>query len=150
MTLAKAKRYAMSRVDWLAPYCERIEIAGSIARERPVCNDVDLVCISKVEESRDLFGNVVSWKPLLHEFLREYVEKSLGRSKWIHGGGQYNLFLQLPKCQLDIWCTQQSNWGSVLICRTGSKEHNIWLAQRAERLGTKWDPYRGGSGTPAT
>lgn len=27
------------------------------------------------------------------------------------------------------------------MCRTGSKEHNIWLCQVAQRRGLSWNPY---------
>jgi hypothetical protein len=36
-----------------------------------------------------------------------------------------------------------SNWGAVLMCRTGSKEHNIAMIQKAGFLGRKWSPTDG-------
>jgi hypothetical protein len=38
---------------------------------------------------------------------------------------------------------QPCNWGTLLLCRTGSKEHNIALCRRAAQLGLKWDPHNG-------
>src|SRR5262245_11423981 len=40
MDLDLAERYARQIVNWLSPFCERIEIAGSVRRGRPVCNDI--------------------------------------------------------------------------------------------------------------
>jgi DNA polymerase/3'-5' exonuclease PolX len=36
-----------------------------------------------------------------------------------------------------------TNWGSVLLCRTGSVRHNLWLIKAAEHLGLKWKPHDG-------
>lgn len=142
MNLAQAQKYAAHFVQWLAPYCDRIEIAGSIRRERPVCGDVDLVCIPKTEITRDLLG-VTGARNLLWEFLRAYVAS--GKAKFQSGGDQPGKFaiLILPKCQLDVYFATESTWGSILIQRTGSKEHNIWLATRARARGREWKPYEG-------
>ena len=45
--------------------------------------------------------------------------------------------------QVDIWTASPATWGTVLLCRTGSKEHNIWLAERAKRTGGHWQPHEG-------
>jgi hypothetical protein len=51
MNLPLATLYAQQIVTWLTPFCERIEIAGSIRRQRPIVNDIDLVCIPKIHDS---------------------------------------------------------------------------------------------------
>lgn len=33
--------------------------------------------------------------------------------------------------QVDIWYTDALRFGTVWLCRTGSKEYNIWLANAA-------------------
>lgn len=142
MPLRVARARAEKIVDWLRPFCERIEIAGSIRRKRPLCNDVDLVVIPKLEVERDLLGIETGKKILIQAFLQGYVSESGGRAEWLAEGDR-NLLLKLPKCQLDIWCAKEETWGTLLLCRTGSKEHNIWLAQRAGKLGKHWQPYRG-------
>src|SRR4051794_18791532 len=68
MPLLTAKRYSTRIIEWLAPYCQRIEIAGSVRREAEKCNDVDVVCIAS--------GNH------LWEFLKDYVQNSNGRARW--------------------------------------------------------------------
>lgn len=153
MALPVARHYAQKIVEWLGPACERLEVAGSIRRGRPLCNDIDIVCIPKFEVQTDLLGTVVSKRSLVHKLLSEYVQASSGRAIWQAGQDNpdaRNYIVQLPKCQLDIFCATPDTWGTLLLCRTGSKEHNIWLAQRAERQGKHWNPYRGvieGSGT---
>ena len=61
--------------------------------------------------------------------------------------------LSTPPIQLDVFFANgptktlftetRGTWGTVLLCRTGSKEHNIKLAQRAVELGLKWKTTNG-------
>jgi DNA polymerase/3'-5' exonuclease PolX len=146
MHLHQAKAYADKTAAWLEPYCERIVVAGSIRREMPVCNDIDLVLVPRLEVSRDFFGEVIGTKSLLHDFLSGYVKESKGSAEWLTGQDKPtgdNFILQLPKCQLDIWTASDANFGTRLLCRTGSMQHNIWLAEWARDLGGKWRSYDG-------
>jgi len=147
--LKTALAYAGAVVPWLEPFCERIEIAGSVRRQRPICNDLDVVCIPKVDNSAsdpDLFGRGrVAPTNKLHEFLTSYVRHE-PQAHW--KAGQHKpageiFSLQLPRCQLDIFIATPATFGVVLLCRTGSKEHNIWLASRAKARGWHWNPQWG-------
>ncbi len=62
MDLKTGQRYAEKICEWLGPDCERLEIAGSIRRGRPVVNDVDIVCVPKVREVKDMLGEVMERK----------------------------------------------------------------------------------------
>jgi DNA polymerase (family 10) len=145
MNLTTAQAYAAKISAWLQPHCARLEIAGSIRRERPVCNDVDIVCIPNVIEERDMLGATIRRTNYLLQFLQEYVRTSINGARFQSGGEKEgkSVILQLPKCQLDIWFAEEKNFGTRLLCRTGSKEHNILLAQRAIDLGRSWNPYEG-------
>jgi DNA polymerase (family X) len=142
LPLAKADAIAGKISDALRPFCDRLEIAGSIRRRRPTVNDIDLVLLPK---------------PGQLEALRARCEKNALR---IQANGLQNLILFLPYppagregLQLDVWIarprdadlisTTPSNWGSLLLCRTGSKEHNIFLLDRARDLGLRWNTYEG-------
>lgn len=147
MNLQQAQGYAEAIAGWLRPYCWRIEIAGSIRRRRPVCNDVDIVCIPKLEERQDLLGNLLEVRNLLLEFLISYVSAVSPKAAWRSGtepkADAVNLLVTLPKCELDLWCANEANFATRLLCRTGSREHNIWLASRAIDRGFHWAPYHG-------
>jgi DNA polymerase/3'-5' exonuclease PolX len=151
MTLEVGRRYAGKICEWLGGMCERMEIAGSIRRGRAMVNDVDIVCIPKVEEHKDMLGAVIGRSNYLFDFLVDYVKGrnplgSKGRLPHFISGGEREgkqVLLQLPKCQLDLWFADAETFGTRLLCRTGSKEHNIWLAERAGARGMHWDPYAG-------
>ena len=151
MKLSQADRYAAFIVDWLRPHCCRIEIVGSIRRRRPEPNDIDLICIPKLVEKKDLLGSVESVENSLRTYLIKYVSDTAridgGLTNWRSGTepewDAQNLLVKLPKCEVDIWCANEENFATRQLCRTGSKEHNIWIAQRAKDLGGHWHPYKG-------
>jgi DNA polymerase/3'-5' exonuclease PolX len=151
MPLTTARSYASQIVTWLSPHCTRIEIAGSIRRQRPVCNDVDIVCIPKTVEHRDLLGQLAATDNLLHQFLVDYVKErnplnSPGRTpRWASGGDApgKQAIIELLKCQLDLWFADEKTFAIRLLMRTGSKEHNIWIADRATDRGYHFKPYEG-------
>ena len=151
MTLTLAKNYADKLVEWLSPHCDKIEIAGSIRRSLPQCGDVDLVVIPKRQQDTDLLGVEVDQSNLLFDFLQDYVRdrnpvNSPGRKPHFISGGERpgkQLLIDLPKCQLDLWFATPKNWATILLCRTGSRDHNRWLCERAQDRGLKWSPYEG-------
>ena len=145
MPLQVARQYAAAIVTWLGSYAERVEVAGSIRRGRPWCNDVDLVVIPKTDPVKDLTGAVIEERNLMEAFLRDYVDRSAGAAEWLAGRATHceQVMVRLPKCQLDVFFADEENWASRFLCRTGSKEHNIWLAMRAKSMGLHWAPYVG-------
>mgnify|MGYP001488384665 CR=1 FL=1 len=139
MQLKRALSIGQSVVAALAPHCERIEIAGSIRRQRPEVGDLDLVILPQP-------GKLDSIKA-----------RCAQRCARVTDGGQNCIFrmqLQdLTQFQIDLFFARPAtrdllqsvpgNFGTLLLCRTGSKEHNIWLVEHAKRLGLTWNPYRG-------
>jgi DNA polymerase/3'-5' exonuclease PolX len=147
--LAYAQRIAEQIAAELTPFCEMIEIAGSIRRRRPVVNDIDLVAQVKPGMDRPFRDRV-------HRNTRPEID------------GQQTLVVALPlpsrvaagalptgsqELQIDIWLASRGerdllsqtpgNWGTLFLCRTGSKQHNIFLCQRAASLGLSWNPHHG-------
>lgn len=134
--LAKARKWAEQIVEELKPFCERIEIAGSIRRQRPQVNDIDFVILPKD-------GNVEAVKA-----------RCMRNSPQVLTNGTVNfLFMIGHNVQVDIFFARApahelfgrtpGNWGSLLVCRTGSATFNAWLASQAKRAGLHWNPYSG-------
>lgn len=135
MELSRAQGLAERIVAELQPFCERIEIAGSIRRRRRFVNDIDLVALPKRHQVNAL---------------RERVRRN---TTLISDGDQALMVRMRDGTQLDLWIasrekrdlfgTTPTNFGSLLLCRTGSKEHNIWLVEQAKRRGLRWNPHHG-------
>lgn len=75
----------------------------------------------------------------------------------LKNGAQYVEFLYnhptAGTVQLDLWFAHAgksdlftgspSNWGMLILARTGSKEHNVKLAATAKRQGLLFSPHEG-------
>ncbi len=133
MTLEAADKIAAKVLAELAPLCDRLEVAGSIRRRRDHVNDVDIVCLTKTYEA---------------------VRDRIRRSCRLLTDGPQTIIAELPnKVQLDVWfarpdgrdlfAPQPTNYGTLLLCRTGSKQFNIWFANQARAQGLRWNPHAG-------
>jgi DNA polymerase (family 10) len=138
MKLVQAQRLAQKITSELLPFCQKIEIAGSVRRERAEVHDLDLVLIPK---------NGLS--PIIARMMRKCSPVTGGRLfdsrtltyKMAHGF-QIDLFVAHAEI-VDLVSTTPSNWGAVYLCRTGSVQHNVQLCSRAHAKGLKFAPYRG-------
>jgi DNA polymerase (family 10) len=136
MILSAAQILAEKIATELQPFCSRLEIAGSIRRRRPEVRDIDLVCIPKGYAGR---GAILT--------------RCVQVSRLIKEGDQYVVFMLPGGFQLDLWFAHEdipnlldvtpSNWGMLLLARTGSTEHNIWLARTAKVRGLHFNPHQG-------
>jgi DNA polymerase (family X) len=150
MKLEDAIRRADSFLDWIVPRSVRAEVAGSIRRERLEVGDIDIVCVPKTEVARDLLGAVVSTSNetarAIRKLARETDIEGLDLSR--DGDGIQTILRNRNRpnsWQIDIFYTTEEHWGATLLCRTGSKEHNILLATRALSLpgNLRWEPHKG-------
>jgi DNA polymerase/3'-5' exonuclease PolX len=49
---------------------------------------------------------------------------------------------------VDFFATIDTSWYNYLVCRTGSKESNMRIAQAAQDKGWRWNPYGAGFSGP--
>jgi DNA polymerase/3'-5' exonuclease PolX len=113
MLYTEAKPIADKLKVLLEPYCERIEVAGSIRREKEIVKDIEIVLIPK--NTNKLF-NVLG----LH-LLR------LNRDfQYIKNGDKYKQFYY-QGIKVDLFVAHPDNWGYIFAIRTGSAEysHNV-------------------------
>lgn len=138
MPLGRARHLAEQIASRLAPYCQRLEIAGSIRRRRPCVNDIDLVALPWPGRAAELKARcarncrVVSDGPQNASYAMPLPD----------GEVRIDLFIARPAVR-DLLQTIPGNFGTILLCRTGSKEHNIWMVERARQAGFTWRPYSG-------
>lgn len=140
MILRHANELGLRVIDALQPFCKRIMVAGSVRRERAVVNDLDVVLIPAGLEAMNLIMERVEQNWDLVTGRRPDPLNIIFRSR--KSGFQLDLFFAHAGVA-DLIATVPSNWGSVLLCRTGSKWHNQQLCQHAINRGLKFAWQRG-------
>lgn len=124
--LAKAEAVAAELLEALAPYFERLEVAGSIRRRRPVVHDIDLVGVPCSATWWELDNVIVR--------LADAV---------VRRGAKLATFV-FKGIQVDLYYATRDTWATLLLIRTGSKESNITLCIRARDRG--WHLAASGDG----
>lgn len=111
-------------VEKLGAYSQRIEIAGSLRRQRPLIGDIEIVAIP--DYARDLFGDPDLSRNMLKHFL------ITSGAKMPKCGDKYIQF-KYGAYMVDLFTPSPETWGSVFLIRTGSHDFNMWLM-------TVWSP----------
>lgn len=130
MLLEQGQKIAVAIIEKLAPYCERdergkvlIEVAGSIRRQKPLVNDIDIVLIPSDP-----------WN-------LNHTIGSLGHA-FVHGAKIQRFYYQ--GAQVDLYFATRETWATLFLIRTGSKWNNIRLCEVAQKKG--WRLAADGSG----
>lgn len=129
MRLEEARLIAERVKQTLSPYCERVEIAGSIRRGKPIVHDIDIILIEKPEAALTInyalshIGTIAKDGPKVKQLW--YTENQ-------------------SLISVDLYLATPATWSTLLLIRTGSKENNIRLAMIAKRRG--WQLKANGDG----
>lgn len=113
MELSKAKIIADKYVEMLKPFCKRIEIAGSIRREKPEVGDIEIVCIRNTKYLRSFWDAVDTLRKIKGSPIGRYTQRVLSEG-----------------IKLDLFMCEKDNWGLIYAIRTGSADysHNVLAA----------------------
>ena len=151
LPLETARRLAERLAEKLAPLCWRLEIAGSIRREKPTAGDIELLYIPRrATRLTDLFRTELETfdepDTLLESWLAAgEIEKRTGPGGHKAWGREIKLAWAIRwQINIDFFTTTERNWWNTLICRTGSADHNILIASIAREKGWKWNPAGAG------
>lgn len=134
LPLVRAQPVAEQLVADLAPWCIRLEVAGSIRRQRPDVGDIELVAIPQFRnEPSSLWGDEV---PVNVLFERINVLAGEGTLERLSGAERYVKLVHAPSgLQLDLFLATPDNWGLIFLIRTGPADYSQWLVSEARRRG---------------
>lgn len=140
----------------MQPFCERIEVAGSIRRGKPDgIKDVELVAVPRWHEGVNL----------LHAWAEsDEALDGTGLACWIKTGvkdraivpwdvkdsGRYWKGLLVNGATLDLFLTRPENFGAQFLIRTGSADFSKAVVTHALRVGFRFsdgDLWHQGDGT---
>jgi len=125
MKLEQAEELANKWIDILSEYCERIEIAGGIRRRKQEPHDIEIICIPKAEEAKDMFGYVIASKHAL-QFAIDGLAYT-GEFKKLKDGKKFKQ-LELPEgITIDLFIVRPETWPVQFVIRTGPAEFSHWM-----------------------
>lgn len=146
MKLNEAQKIAEEVKGWLTPYCKKIEIAGSIRRQKAEVGDVELLCIPK--PSMDLFGAMQGDElglGIQRLVLGNHLDYRLNsKGSKVYGIRNKLLTHVTSGFPIDIFSTDESVWATAMVVRTGPKESNIRIAMAAKKKGWRFLAYGAG------
>lgn len=150
-----AKEVLRELLPALKPACELREdsspwllVCGSLRRRKAEVGDVEIVYVPKqgmvkeglFEQPGNLFDAALS--EMLKSRILQPRLNSKGQVMW---GPKNKLALHVESgLPLDFFAIKIPDFWNYVVCRTGSAENNIRLAQSAQERGLKWLPYYGG------
>ena len=95
----------------LEPFCQRIEIAGSVRRLKPDVGDIELCAIPQMVPGNNMFGDPIS-------ALAEFDYDQMGHV--IKGGQRYVQIALHQGINLDLFIVlPPASWGVIYTLRTG-------------------------------
>jgi DNA polymerase (family 10) len=124
LDLKEAERLAVQVKEAVENQCERIEVAGSIRRQKSKVHDIDFVVVTK---------NDAEWQKINEKL------KNLKAKPNCSGNNVIKAFLpcQNGLFQVDFYRAKPQTFGIHLLVRTGSADHNVWLAGYAISKGMR-------------
>lgn len=128
MKRAKALSLAQNLVFELIPFCERIQIAGSLRRSKPEVKDIEILAIPRPADrivERDLFGEIIAES--FHCHLEKELARRLADDSWPwrkdfrspRWGKRYKRLRHERGICCDLYLTDPQRWGYQLAIRTG-------------------------------
>lgn len=115
LELAKAETIAKQVEDTIKPLCNNLKIVGSIRRKKPTIGDCDFV----------VKATDANWSKIVNTLKKSQVICTGSIVIKLNIPFEGNLF------QADFYRAFDNNFGIQELIRTGSAEHNTWLASYA-------------------
>jgi DNA polymerase/3'-5' exonuclease PolX len=112
LELAKAETIAKQVQGIIKPLCDNLKVVGSIRRKRPMIGDCDFV----------VKATDANWSRLVNTLKKSQVICTGDIVIKLNMPFEGNLF------QVDFYRAFENNFGILELIRTGSADHNMWLA----------------------
>jgi len=102
----------------IKPLCEKMDLVGSLRRKKQIVHDIDFVAVC----------NDANWKKIQQCFKNHICAGNIV-FKFNYPLNDKELF------QCDIYRATDENYGIMKLVRTGSGDHNCWMAGFARSKG---------------
>lgn len=141
--LELARRLASQVVMALRPYCDVIEVAGSIRRQKAEIGDIEIVCIPKLLPKFDMFQSETGkerhpgFKQAVNQW--KFVKGDAAEGKYMQRVMVFEIGDESKEIKIDIFTAKLESWGYILTIRTGSAEFSKYLAECWKKAGYHGD-----------
>lgn len=125
MNLHTAEIISSGIIGLIKPFCKRIEIAGSVRRQCPEVNDIDIVIIQD------------SYKLLKYFLSREAQDNRISTYGVGLKSGPRHKQVRYQGEKIELWFADERNFGLIYLIRTGS-------ASFSQSILAKWKEVSGG------
>ena len=124
LNLEEAQKAAEQIKAAVTNHCSKLEIAGSIRRQKALVHDIDFVAVAETD---------AEWQKI-----SETLKRMKARLNCL-GNSVIKALVPHENClfKVDFYRGQPNTWGIHLLVRTGSAEHNTWLASLAISKGMR-------------
>lgn len=124
MLLKECKSIAVDICYKLQPYCEgeMIKIAGSVRRGKQEPKDIEIVCVSKVQDVNDLFGVKIG------QVKSEQFVKTVSELGEVIKGSHIGKMMQIKlpeEIMLDLFMPDRYDFYRQYAIRTGSADYSF-------------------------
>lgn len=131
-----AREVAIETGEAIKPFCEVVNIAGSVRRKKSECKDIELLCVpwSTLSSTKDLFGNQISKVIISDNFIKAI--NTLGSIVKGKPDGRYMQIRLKRGIILDLFMPERLDYYRQYAIRTGSADYvRCSIATRWKKLG---------------
>ena len=121
MDLKSAQNIAVEICYKLQPYCDKINIAGSVRRGKPDVKDIEIICVAKTQEVKDIFGSKTG------EIKNTSFIHTVSKLGEVVKGTPMGKMMQikLPDIMLDLFMPDDFDYYRQYAIRTGSADYSF-------------------------
>jgi len=150
---ATALAIAKEIVAELTPYCQRIEIAGSLRRLKAEVGDIEVLFVPHIEQRQaDMFSTEpvdIAQERINQMLTAGTITKRANTRGYFTWGPQNKLGVHVASnIPVDFFSTTIEKWWTALVIRTGSAETNLRLTTGAQKLQRTLHAYGNGRARP--
>lgn len=126
MELLKAQAIANTLIEKLRPHCEKINIAGSIRRQKTKVGDIEIVCLAKKVASGQAALFEAEETQLTYSVSPFFIRTVAEFGTILQGSATGNsMKIMLPEgIKLDLFMPNDFDYYRMLAIRTGSAEYS--------------------------
>ncbi len=117
MHIIEARQISASVCKHLAPYCEKIEVAGGVRRGNTRdLTTIDIVAISKMDMQPDIF---MQMQPAGRDLLFRHIRRAYDVQEGGKDGQKQVLFKVMDIVAVRVSLATPETWGYILALKTG-------------------------------